>query len=312
MRILVTGAAGFVGSHLCEKLAILGYDVIGIDSFTNYYDRKLKERNAEDVRRAGAHFVEADLCTDHLARFVEHADVIYHLAAQPGISAQVPMAAYIRNNLMATHQLLEAAKTSPTLRLFVHTSTSSVYGKRATDPEDVAPQPISYYGVTKLAGEQLAMAYHREYNFPTTVLRLFSVYGPRERPEKLYPRLMESITSGKPFPFYEGAEHHKRTYTYVEDALDAYCAVLNRREAVLGEIFNIGSNNCRTTGEGIRIVEDIFGKKAPMIRVPKRPGDQQYTDANIEKARRILGYEPKTQPEIGLRKTVEWYLSTRP
>ena len=195
----------------------------------------------------------------------------------------------------------------PTLKCFINTATSSVYGKQATDSEDIAAKPISHYGVTKLAAEQLVLAYQRDKGFPVCSIRIFSVYGPRERPEKLYPLLIHSILTDKEFPLFEGSAEHSRSFTYIDDALQGFIAVLDHIDESMGEIFNIGSDIEITTGRGIEIVEEIMGKKANIALKPKRPGDQIRTYANIDKARRILGYAPVTPPEEGLRKEVEWY-----
>jgi len=308
MRILVTGAAGFIGSHLAERLARAGHEVVGVDCFTDYYSRALKELNARDVEAAGVRVVRLDLAADGLAPVMERIEAVYHLAAQPGISASTPLEDYIRNNVVATHRLLEAALGCRSLRLFVNASTSSVYGAHATDSEEAPPKPTSYYGVTKLAAEQLALAYHRERGMPVCSLRLFSVYGPRERPEKLYHRLIRSIVRDEPFPLYEGSEAHTRSYTFIEDVLDGMLAVLDRADTCVGEIFNIGSDEEITTGEGIRIVEEILGRPARKVAMPRRPGDQLRTHANIAKARERLGYAPGTRPRDGLEAEVRWYL----
>ena len=194
------------------------------------------------------------------------------------------------------------------LRCFVNIATSSVYGKYATDDEETPPKPTSYYGVTKLAAEQLVLARQREKGFPACSLRIFSVIGPRERPEKLYPLLMQSILKDTPFPLFEGSLEHARSYTYVGDIVAGFLAVLTRPERAVGEIFNIGSTKMITTGEGIAIVENILGQKAQFDIQPKRAGDQLQTQANIEKARRILGYEPQTSLEDGLAVEAAWYL----
>jgi UDP-glucuronate 4-epimerase len=307
MKIVVTGAAGFIGSHAAERFAALGHEVVGVDAFTDYYSLAWKESNAADVQRQGVQLARLDLAADDLTAVLADAHFIFHLAGQPGISATTPFETYVRNNVIATHRLLDASRQLSTLKCFVNISTSSVYGRHATDSEETPPKPTSHYGVTKLAAEQLALAYQREQGFPTCSLRIFSVYGPRERPEKLYPKLIRSILIGESFPLHEGSEHHSRSFTFVNDILDGFVTVLNRPETAVGQIFNIGSDVEMTTGEGIRIIEDIMGQKANMQIMPKRPGDQLRTCANIEKAGRLLGYEPKTRLEEGLRAEVDWY-----
>ena len=307
MNILVTGAAGFIGSHLAERLIDLGHSVQGLDCFTDYYARALKELNASQVKDKGVVFLPLDLAEDDLSAVVNDAEIVYHVAAQPGISATTTFETYVRNNITATHRLLEAVKQSPSFRGFINISTSSVYGADASGDETTEPKPTSYYGVTKLAAEQLALAYTRDQGSPACSLRLFSVYGPRERPDKLYSRLIRCILEDREFPLCEGSEHHLRSYTYIGDAIDGLVAALDNFDRCIGEIFNIGTDITLTTEEGIRTVEEVIGKPARIIMAPRRPGDQSKTHANIEKARRLLGYDPTTTLREGVEKTVEWY-----
>jgi nucleoside-diphosphate-sugar epimerase len=307
MRILVTGAAGFIGSHLAERLAALGHTVIGLDALTDYYSPALKQRNVQLLGAQGVTVLPLDLAADDLGNAVKDVEIVYHLAAQPGISATTSYDTYVRNNLTATYRLIEAARRSNALRAFVNVATSSVYGSDATGDEATAPQPTSYYGVTKLAAEQLALAYQRDKGFPACSFRLFSVYGPRERPDKLYPTLIRSLLTDQPFPLFEGAEQHLRSYTYVGDIVDGLLLSLTAFERCVGEIFNLGTDTAITTVEGIRIVDELIGKPARIARQPRRAGDQSRTHANIGKARRILGYNPLTTPREGLAQTVAWY-----
>lgn len=309
MKIVVTGAAGFIGSHLAEALANQGHEVVGIDCFTDYYPAQLKQANAEDVVAAGVTLHRLDLASDDLAPALDGAEFLFHLAGQPGISASTPLADYVRNNIVATDRLLTACQQQSSLRCFVNVSTSSVYGRHAYDPETAPPKPTSYYGVTKLAAEQLTLALHREKRFPACSLRIFSVYGPRERPEKLYPKLIRSLLTGTPFPLFEGSEAHSRSYTFVGDIIEGFVSVLDRPEKVIGEIINMGSDVEMTTGEGIALIEQIMGKKAQLDMRPRRPGDQLHTCANIAKARELLSYAPHTQLADGLRAEVDWYVN---
>ena len=307
MRIIITGAAGFIGSHLAQTLKKRGHEVIGIDCFTDYYSRALKELNATALRDDGIQISPLDLVEDPLEEALGGAEIVYHFAAQPGNLPSIAFETYLRNNIVATRRLTEAAMQVDSLKCFINVATSSVYGKQATDPEDVAPKPISYYGVTKLAAEQLVLAQQRDKGFPACSIRIFSVYGPRERPEKLYPKLIDSILHEQEFPLFEGSLEHSRSFTYVDDAVQGFVAVLDHIDDCIGEIFNIGSDIEITTGRGIQIVEDLIGRKAKMVMKPRRSGDQVRTYANIDKAKRILGYAPLTTPEEGLRAEVEWY-----
>ena len=307
MRILVTGAAGFVASHLAERLANIGHDVIGVDCFTDYYPRELKERNAADVRASGARVLELDLAADDLGPAFEGVEAVYHLAAQPGISADTSFDDYLRNNVVATERLLEAAAACQSLSIFTNVSTSSVYGLRATDPETAPPRPASHYGVTKLAAEAMALAYHEAGRLQAVSFRLFSVYGPRERPEKLFPRLIRAILEDEPFPLYAGAREHSRSFTFARDIVDGLLTAVERPAACAGEVFNIGSDEEFRTMDGIRIVEEIVGRKARAEDVAGRPGDQIRTAANIDKIRRELSYAPRVTLEEGLRETVAWF-----
>ena len=307
MRILVTGAAGFIASHLAERLAQAGHEVVGLDCFTDYYSRDLKERNARDVRDAGAEFHECDLARDALEPALEGVHAVYHLAAQPGISASTTLETYLRNNLIATHRLLEACTARGGIELFVNVATSSVYGYNATDPETVPARPVSHYGVTKLAAEAMVLGYGESRELPACSFRLFSVYGPRERPEKLFPRLIGAILRDEEFPFYEGAESHSRSFTFTRDIIDGLQKALDDPSRCRGEIFNIGSDSEFTTLDGIRIVEDLLGQKARTRRIPGRPGDQIRTSACIDKIRDQLGYSPRVSLEEGLGETVEWF-----
>jgi UDP-glucuronate 4-epimerase len=307
MHILVTGVAGAIGSHVAEALVKNGHYVRGIDSLSPYYSRSLKDINVEDIKKAGVEFAEVNLATDTLDGYLKDIEVIYHFAAQPGISDTTSFTDYVTNNITATYNLLEAVRRIGGVKLFVQISTSSVYGKRAAGDETTNPKPASIYGVTKLAAEQLALAYHQQYGIPVTVVRLFSVYGERERPEKLYHKFIRSILNAEPFNLYEGAKNHVRSYTYVGDIVEGCLLVLAHRDRVAGEIFNLGTDTTITTGEGMAIVESILGKSAIINHVPERPGDQLETAANINKAREVLEYDPKIAPLEGLAREVAWY-----
>ncbi|MEA1972052.1 MAG: NAD-dependent epimerase/dehydratase family protein [Candidatus Cloacimonadota bacterium] len=307
MKILVTGGAGFIGSHLCEGLIELNHSVVTIDSLNNYYSADLKSQNLKDIKQKGVEFHKMNLIDGDYENIVKSVDIIFHLAAQPGINKTTPFEDYLNNNIIATKSLLDKAIRNSHLKLFVNVATSSVYGKFATRAEDAEPMPTSYYGVTKLAAEQLVMSYQRENKIKACSLRLYSVYGPRERPEKLYPKLIDSILKDKEFPLFEGSREHSRSFTYIDDIIDGFIAVIENHQKCNGEIFNIGSDIKITTGEAIDFVEELMNKKGKFAIKPKRPGDQQSTYAIIDKAQKLLGYAPKTKPEDGFKKEIEWY-----
>lgn len=308
MKILVTGAAGFIGSHTAEYFAKQGHQVYGLDNFDAYYDLSLKKLNQKDIEQAGVHFVEADLLDDLNDKLPKDFDYVFHYAAQPGISATTALSEYVRNNIFATENLLEwVYESSPNLKLFVNIGTSSIYGKFATLPETAVPEPISFYGTTKLAAEQLVLGAHRSGKLAACSLRLYSVYGPRERPEKLYTKLIKSIFEQKEFPLFQGSEKHSRSFTYVGDIVDAMASVIGREETIKGEIINIGTDVAYTTAQGITLIEQIIGLKAKIKNHPPRPGDQLRTTALIDKARKLLDYKPETSFEEGLKAQVQWY-----
>lgn len=309
MRILVTGAAGFIASHLCEKLRDLGHEVVGLDNFNDYYSPALKRLNASDLKAKGIEVIEIDLNDNLQTVFQTPYDYIYHLAAQPGISAETPLSDYVTNNIFATQNLLDAvAKYNPNLKSFINIATSSVYGLVANVDENVPAKPISFYGSTKLAAEQLVLGQQRLGKLKACSIRLYSVYGPRERPEKLYTKLIENLYSDKPFPLFEGSVKHERSFTYVGDIVDGLVAIIGKEDIVNGEIINLGTDEVHTTQEGINLVEEIMHKKLIIDHKPARKGDQEKTSAVIDKARRLLGYEPKVTFKKGLEQQVQWYL----
>jgi len=193
------------------------------------------------------------------------------------------------------------------LKLFVNIGTSSIYGLEATFPEDVAPKPASYYGVTKLAAEQLVLQKSREKQFKACSLRLYSVIGPRERPEKMYTKLIDLGLKGEPFPLFEGSDKHLRSFTYVGDIVDGVVSVIGNEQSVDGEIINLGTEVEHTTQEGIEAVEKVLGTSIKINVIPKRAGDQLRTKANIDKARKLLGYNPQTTLLEAVKHQVEWF-----
>lgn len=309
MRILVTGAAGFIASHLCEKLKVLGHEVVGIDNFNDYYDINLKRLNEKDLNEKGIQIIEAELNSDLSKVFEKPYDYIYHLAAQPGISASTSLEEYVTNNIFATKNLLDAVlKYNATIKSFVNIATSSVYGKVATVDETIPPTPVSYYGITKWSAEQMVLALQREGKINACSIRLYSVFGPRERPEKLYTKLIENLYNDNPFPLFEGSIKHERSFTYVGDIVDGLASIIGKEIEVNGEIINLGTDEINTTQDGIHYVEEIMGKKLIIDNKPPRPGDQEKTAAVIDKARRLLNYNPKVSLKQGLQEQVNWYL----
>ncbi|MEP2934914.1 MAG: NAD-dependent epimerase/dehydratase family protein [Gilvibacter sp.] len=307
MKILVTGAAGFIGSHTAERLHAMGHEVIGVDNFSDYYDVALKEANAQELKNAGIQVLELDL-REPIAyeALPKDIDYIFHFAAQPGIATTSTFHEYLTNNVIATQQLLYFARTCDDFRQFVNIATSSIYGLEATFNEDHVPKPASHYGVTKLAAEQLVLAYTRANLMQGCSLRLYSVYGPRERPDKLYTKLIECGLNDTSFPLFEGSDTHLRSFTYVQDIVDGIVSVIGKEAVVNGEIINLGTEVESTTAQGIATVEEILGKKIQLEIKPKRPGDQSRTCAVIDKARRLLDYNPQTTLKEGLEAQVAW------
>lgn len=307
MKILVTGAAGAIGSHLSERLVRDGHEVIGIDALTSYYNPDLKRATAEILESQGIKMHYKNLLDDSIQDIFGGVEVIFHMAAQPGISSTTPFEHYVDNNIWATHKILEIAKNLPSLKLFVNASTSSVYGAVANGPETTHPLPTSNYGVTKLAAEQLALSYYRTLNLPVTNIRFFSVLGERERPEKFFFKLIKSLYEDSEITMHEGSKDHLRSYTYVGDIINGCIKVLDNIDKVLGETFNLGNDKIHTTGEALKMVEELMNKEAKIRIIPKRPGDQLETGARIDKARTMLGYNPETDLKSGLKKEIDWY-----
>lgn len=304
MRILVTGAAGFIGSHLCERLLDLGHSVVGADAFVPYYPRPMKEANLQIARQHSCYqFIDLDLRRDDLAAAVDGVEVVFHLAAMPGLVASwTEFDLYNSCNLTATQRLLEALRGSKSLQRFVYGSTSSVYGKFASGDETLPTKPVSPYGVTKLAGENLARAYMDIFGLPTVVLRFFSVYGPRQRPDMAYHIFMKALRDQKPIVVY-GDGQQVRGNTYVADCVEAIVA---SAKAQVGETYNIGGGEMVSIRDVLSRVEEIAGKKFIVETQPARIGDQRHTFADTTKLQRHLNWAARTPMDVGLAKQWEW------
>jgi nucleoside-diphosphate-sugar epimerase len=301
---VVTGAAGFIGSHLCECLVADGHEVVGLDSFHPYYARETKERNLRELL-AGPRFgfVEADLRTAQLGPLVEGAEAVFHEAAMAGLARSwTDFEEYMTCNVLGTQRLVEAALRASVKRL-VHASTSSVYGRLALGDEESLPRPVSPYGATKLCAERLALAYQESFGLPVVVLRYFSVYGPRQRPDMAYHIFIERILRGRPITVF-GDGGQSRSNTYVADAVRA--TVLAWERGTVGAVYNVGGGETRDLNGVIAVLEKLVGERAQIERQPARPGDQLHTKADIQRAERELGYQPSTPLEEGLRRQVEW------
>ena len=305
MRCLVTGAAGFIGSHLCERLLQEGYEVIGLDAFIPYYDPDIKERNiAALLPQPRFQFHRLDLRQDNLAEIVRSVNYIFHLAAMPGlVQAWLDFDGYWTCNVLGTHRLLEAVRRDADhLRRFLYISTSSVYGRYASGDESLPLKPVSPYGVTKLAAEHLCRAYAEAYGLPLVVLRYFSVYGPRQRPDMAYHRFIRALLFDQPIIIY-GDGMQVRGNTYISDCVEA---TIRAMDAKVGETYNIGGGEAVTVLDIIRKLESISGCKARIRQEPPRPGDQRYTFADTSKLRSHFDWQPQVKLDDGLWQQWHW------
>jgi nucleoside-diphosphate-sugar epimerase len=307
VRVLVTGCAGFIGSHLSERLVARGDDVQGVDCFTDYYPRPLKESNLARLRDSDRFsLVELDLASADLAGIVADVDVVFHQAGQPGVRASwgAFFHTYVRNNVLATQRLLEALKGRP-LQKFVYASSSSIYGDAEAFPtsETALPRPVSPYGVTKLGGEQLAYLYWRNYGLPAVALRYFTVYGPRQRPDMAFHRFIRWALAGEPVQVYGDGEQ-SRDFTFVSDAVAANLAAADSPE--VGLTFNIGGGSQVTVNEVLRRLEQILDRPVRPTYSATEHGDVRHTSADTRLAATRLGYSPRVDLVTGLAAEVEW------
>ncbi|HET9492887.1 MAG TPA: NAD-dependent epimerase/dehydratase family protein [Chloroflexia bacterium] len=304
-RCLVTGAAGFIGSHLAEGLLAEGHEVVGLDAFIPYYPREVKEANIAGLRGTpGFTFHELDLRSDDLSAALEGVETVFHLAAMGGLLLSwTNFDLYMTCNIQGTQRLLEAVRKAGTVRRFIHASTSSVYGADVTGPETTTPRPVSPYGITKLAAEHLVLTYDRQFDVPSTLLRYFSVYGPRQRPDMGYYIFIDSILHGKPITVF-GDGNQLRGNTYVTDIARATMLAAERFER--GSIYNLGGSEEISANQVIALLEEITGKKADVRHGPERPGEQRRALADTTLARERLGFTPQMPLREGLARQVEW------
>ena len=297
MRFVVTGAAGFIGSHLTDALLGQGHDVVPIDCFTDYYDPALKEDNAAafDVARL-------DLAADELA--LDGFDGVFHLAGQPGVrSFGAVFDDYVRRNLVATQRVFESAARSGVRLVFA--SSSSVYGdaERYPTPEDARPTPISPYGITKLGCEQLAYAYAKSFGLEAAVLRYFTVYGPRQRPDMALARVVDALARGASFELY-GDGLQSRSFTYVADVVAATIAAMERAPA--GALYNVGGGAEATMRDAIATLERVSGRALDVVERPAAAGDVRRTAADTGRIERELGWHAQMALADGLQAQWEW------
>jgi nucleoside-diphosphate-sugar epimerase len=305
MKCVVTGAAGFIGSHLVDRLLRDGHQVVGVDAFVPYYPRVIKEDNlAAASRHSEFRFIDADLRRDDLDPIVADAEVVFHLAAMAGLTwSWLHSDLYVGCNVQATERLLQALRrAAPALRRLIVASTSSVYGLYASGDETLPTRPISPYGVTKLAAEHLSRAFLEAFDLPVVTLRYFSVYGPRQRPDMGYHKFIRALTHDEPIEIC-GTGQQIRGNTYIDDCVAATVAAVN---APIGECYNVGGGESASVWDIVRQLEALAGRHARIEHVAKRPGDQLATGADTAKLRRHLGWQPRTQLQEGLASQWRW------
>ena len=311
-KSIVTGAAGFVGSHLADRLLAMGHEVVGIDSFTDSYARHLKERNLSDAKgHERFQLIDGDLLDIDLDALLVSADHVFHLAGQAGVrpSWGSQFAVYLRNNIAATQRLLEAAKRAE-LRTFVFASSSSIYGnaKRLPVTEETLPQPVSPYGVTKLAAEHLCSLYHRVYRVPTVSLRYFTAYGPRQRPKMAIQRFLSASMNGEQVTVF-GDGTQTRDFTFVDDVVEANVRAL---EAPADErIFNVCGGSRISVNDLIELVGEATGKPLAIQYEPAAKGDALHTLGDNSLAQQHLGFSPKTSLADGVAAQWRWLVTNK-
>ena len=308
MKALVTGAAGFIGSTLAERLLDEGVDVVGLDCFTDYYPRAVKERNLSGlVERPRFRFVESRIQDANLAELLADRSHVFHLAAQTGVrkSWGKDFGVYTVNNIEATQVLLEAVAARPAIERFVYASSSSVYGDRVAIPmrEDALPQPVSPYGVSKLAAEQLCYLYYVNHQVPTVSLRYFTVYGPRQRPDMGFHKFLRATLQGEPITVYGDGEQ-TRDFTFVHDVVSATIAAA--RQGVPGRVYNIGGGSRVSVNGVLEIIGRVSGRR-PIVSVDAaQKGDMRHTYADTSLAQADLRFAPSVTLEQGLAAECRW------
>jgi UDP-glucuronate 4-epimerase len=311
MRALVTGCAGFVGSHLVESLLGDGHAVHGVDCFNDNYDGADKRANlAWAFERDEFRLSADDLALADAGALLADCDVVFHLAAEPGVRSSwgKRFDRYLHNNVAATQRLLEASRHTPKRR-FVYASSSSIYGHAAELPthEDATPKPFSPYGVTKLAAEQLCRLYHANHGVDTVALRFFTVYGPRQRPDMAFRRFCEAAVAGEPIVIY-GDGRQTRDFTYVDDVVAALRAAATAPD-VGGRVFNVGGGSRASLIDALELLAELTGRPLDVRNSERESGDVMHTGADIDRARSMLGFDPSTDLKEGLRAELEWVRS---
>lgn len=308
MRALVTGAAGFIGSTLSERLVADGADVVGLDCFTDYYPRPMKERNLDGLlKEPRFRFVESTIQTADLEGILAGCTHVFHLAAQAGVrkSWGGDFSVYTVNNIDATQVLLEAIAGAAHIERIVYASSSSVYGDLVAMPmrEDALPQPVSPYGVTKLAAEQLCYLYYTNHRVPAVSLRYFTVYGPRQRPDMGFHKFLRAALRHEPMSLFGDGEQ-TRDFTYVHDAVGATIAAATR--GVPGRVYNIGGGSRVSMNQVIQIIGRVAGRQLNIKRDEAQKGDMRHTYADTTLARQDLGFAPRVGLEEGLTAEFQW------
>ena len=307
MNIIVTGAAGFIGSHLCQRLVSQGYNVTGIDSFLDYYPRWIKEMNLADLKsNSSFKFIENNILELDWNSLLEGVDIVIHLAAQAGVRASwgKSFLIYTKNNIEATQLMLEASKEKK-LKKFVFASTSSIYGDTDDIPmkESSVVKPVSPYGVTKLAAEGLCNLYWKNYGVPCVSLRYFTVYGPRQRPDMAFYRFILALLENREITIFEDG-NQTRDFTFVDDIVTG--TELAATKGINGRIYNLGGGSRISVNEAIAMLQEITGKELKVNYAEKQKGDMRHTFASTEQAKQDLDYLPQIKLNEGLTQEFRW------